>query len=134
MTDRTQHLTINPSIQSFSLLSDRLQTNDSLMCIVSYCRPEGDQRHIRRFFKVIVENPFVFSSSATQVGDATLLEVQLKNVAKSPIYLGSVNFVAQPHYSVSDLNHPVFETASGVRFVVLQPQRAQKEDSKKERG
>jgi hypothetical protein len=81
----------------------------NLACMVQYTTDEGIRRHLKKFYRFQVLNPFAVKTKVNNMADGTVfLEVQIQNVAERLMYLERMNFEPGEVFNYKDLNYVVY--------------------------
>lgn len=65
-----------------------------LVCTISYAKG-GEKKSFRKFFKFTVVDSFEWKQRIFHIKDDTLLEVQLRNVARNAVFLNNVKLISK---------------------------------------
>jgi hypothetical protein len=80
--------------------------NHVLRVGVSYIDPvTNEPKSIRKFYRFAVQNPLVISfKHAKQSAEESLVEAQIRNVSKLPLFIDSIRFMAVAPFSASEFD------------------------------
>lgn len=66
----------------------------SLRVGVSYVDPiSNEQKSLRKFYRFAVQNPLVINFKQSKLQDESLVEAQIRNVSKLPLFVDSIKFL-----------------------------------------
>lgn len=92
---------------------------------VTYQDPvTGEAKSLRKFYRFGVQNPLVISFKQSRWQNESLVEAQIRNVSKLPLFIDSIKFLAGSPFVVEDVS---VAPASAGSIIPLTGREAQQE-------
>lgn len=64
----------------------------------------NEQKSLRKFYRFAVQNPLVISFKQSKVQNQTVVEAQIRNVAKLALFIDSIKFLPLPPFAAEEFD------------------------------
>mmetsp|Transcript_13347 Transcript_13347/g.53157 ORF Transcript_13347/g.53157 Transcript_13347/m.53157 type:complete len:454 (+) Transcript_13347:55-1416(+) len=75
-----------------------------LVCSATYVRNDGEKKYFKKFFKFQVDQPLAITYRTEPRESGHFVELQVKNASKAPLFVDSIQFLAENGLAVTELS------------------------------